>query len=266
MTVTYLGNSQWMGLSTDTKPTGIATGSSFRETDLNHTKFYDGTFWRVARFGLPGSRKIGWLTGLNTGDGLLASPSVTPTGSGTVAGQTDSTGRGVRYTTGTTIGSWVGARGSTQYATRQFNPVFRCKFRLNQTNSGNVFRFFAGFATNTAVLADSNDPLNALNGIGVFIASTDTTFTIAHNDSVGATSTTAITGTPAIDTNAHTVEITADDGGTRFAFSWDGGANQYITSNIPAQTGPLNYHVYMYNVTTTSTNFDLFWAELESDK
>ena len=185
---------------------------------------------------------------------------------GTCAGQTDSTGRGVRYTTGTTIGSWVGARGSTQYATRQFNPVFRCKFRLNQTNSGNVFRFFAGFATNTAVLADSNDPLNALNGIGVFIASTDTTFTIAHNDSVGATSTTAITGTPAIDTNAHTVEITADDGGTRFAFSWDGGANQYITSNIPAQTGPLNYHVYMYNVTTTSTNFDLFWAELESDK
>jgi hypothetical protein len=266
MTVTYLGNSQWMGLSTDTKPTGVATGSSFRETDLNHIKFYDGTFWRVPRFGLPSSRKIGWwsaLGGTTHGEGLL----ISSIGAGTQSGVTDATvGRGVQYATGTSAGTWAGSRGPTQTSIRQYNPIFRLKFRLDQDNTGNVLRFFAGLATNTAVLPNTDDPLNAINGFGVLINSTDTTFTIGHNDNSGATVQTAITGTPALDTSVHTIEIIADDGGTRFGLSWDGGAYQYITSNIPTQTGPLNIHAAIYNVTTTSTSWDMFYGELEQDK
>jgi hypothetical protein len=265
MAVTYLGNSQWSGLSTDTKPTGIATGSSFRETDLNHTKFYDGTFWRVSRFGLPSSRKIGFWTGLGTtGDGILTSP-VT---AGTLSGVVDSTaGRGAQYATGTSAGTWAGIRGSTQSIIRAYNPIFRLKFRLDQTNSGNVMRYFAGFATNTAVIPNTDDPLSGIFGVGLQINSTDTTFKIGHNDGGGAglAAQTNITGTPAIDTSVHTIEIAADNANTRFGVSWDGGAYQFISSDIPFSTSALNVHAAIYNVTTTDVSHDIFYGELESD-
>ena len=267
MAVTYLGNSQWMGLSTDTKPTGIATGSSFRETDLNITKFYDGTIWRIARFSLPSAKKTGWwppLGGTSHGTGLLASSP----GAGTITSVTDTTGRGVQFATGTVTGTYAGARGPTQFVSRQFNPVFRIRFRLDQDNTGNVLRFFAGFATNSAVLPDSNDPLSGISGVGIQINSTDTTWKIGHNDGGGAglAVQTNVTGSPALDTNIHVLEITADEANSRFLVSWDGGANQAISSDIPASTSLLNVHASMYNVTTTSVSWDMYWAEVEVDK
>ena len=267
MTVTYLGNSQWMGLSTDTKPTGIATGSSFRETDINVIKFYDGTFWRIARFGQPSAKKIGWWSGLANnahGEGLLSSSP----GSTTVASVTDTTGRGIQFSTTSVAGTYTGTRGATQFTSRQYNPVFRIRFRLDQDNTGNTMRFFTGWATSSGTFPNNDDPLSGLNGIGILVNSTDTTWKIGHNDAGGAglAAQTNITGSPALDTNIHIVEITADDAGARFLVSWDGGANQVINSDIPSSIGILNAHASMYNATATNISWDLFWAEVESDK
>jgi len=47
MTVTgpYDSSKKWLGLSTDTKPTDIAVGTEFYETDTGKTFIYSGSAW-----------------------------------------------------------------------------------------------------------------------------------------------------------------------------------------------------------------------------
>lgn len=55
MAITYLGNGQYQGLSSDTKPTtGVTTNSRFLETDTGITSYYDSATWIPAPGGEPG--------------------------------------------------------------------------------------------------------------------------------------------------------------------------------------------------------------------
>lgn len=42
---TYVGNGLWIGISTDTNPTGIPTGSRLYHTDTGLQRIYDGAAW-----------------------------------------------------------------------------------------------------------------------------------------------------------------------------------------------------------------------------
>ena len=49
MAVRQIRTKHWEGLSTDDKPTGVISGTTFRETDTEATFItYDGTNWVVA--------------------------------------------------------------------------------------------------------------------------------------------------------------------------------------------------------------------------
>jgi len=53
MTVAFIGTIQnWLGLSTDTKPTSPPVGSTFIETDTGATYLYDSSAWVLKREGL----------------------------------------------------------------------------------------------------------------------------------------------------------------------------------------------------------------------
>ena len=48
MTVIHLGNNDYRGLSSDTKPTNVPAGATFEETDTNFTQYsYDGSIWQL---------------------------------------------------------------------------------------------------------------------------------------------------------------------------------------------------------------------------
>ena len=48
MTVTEIGNEQYEGLSTDTKPVNVPANATFLETDTSNTYLYNGTSWVIA--------------------------------------------------------------------------------------------------------------------------------------------------------------------------------------------------------------------------
>jgi hypothetical protein len=80
MAIEYLDGGRIIGLSTDTKPTNVPSGSTFIETDTGNIQFFNGTLWFVkpfesinASFGRnlgynPRQHMIEWFSGhsLNT--------------------------------------------------------------------------------------------------------------------------------------------------------------------------------------------------------
>lgn len=264
MAITYLGKGYYTGLSTDTKPTtGVPTNALFIETDRYGLWIYDGVYWRIERNRLPSVKKTGWWTGLATGSDLMASPT---NSAGTTTVFVAADGRGARFDTTTTIGTWAGTRNTTALVLLAWNPIFRARFRINTTNADGNQRFFLGLLTTTTAFANSDDMFNALPAIGIGFRSTDTTYQIVSNDTTGATVFTPITGTPTIGVGIHTFEILGDFANTKWGFSFDGGAFQFLTNDIPTGTAALIPQGGMYNVTGVSRTWDNFWAEIESDK
>jgi hypothetical protein len=272
MALKYLGNGNWKSLSTDAKPSGVPTDTRLRYTDTNAEYYFDGTYWRIVRNpgSLPSSgRKTGWWTGLNSGDALLDSggtPSITSAGTPITAVFDATAGRGARYDTSATAGVYAGCRNTFAVAMRAWNPVFRAKFRVTNPNADASQRFFCGITSVATALANSNDQLNAIHGVGIAIRSTDTVWQIATNDGANATVFTPVTGNPGVDATIRTIEIYGDEANTRFGVIFDGGAAQHFTVDIPTQTAALIPQACNYNVIAASRPFDLFWAEMESDK
>ena len=50
MAIEYLDGERIIGLSTDTKPTDVASGSTFIETDTGNIEFFNGTCWFTKPF------------------------------------------------------------------------------------------------------------------------------------------------------------------------------------------------------------------------
>ena len=91
-----------------------------------------------------------------------------------------------RRTTGAVVNNGAGNKyaispGST---CRQWNPVLRCRFRLNQT--GTLQRVFIGYVGGTADRS-GDDMLSGQYGVMLTLRSSDTVFQIAYNDAAGVT-------------------------------------------------------------------------------
>ena len=124
-------------------------------------------------------------SGQTNGDGLLNGRiSETVVGTGASSNSLDSTGNYRAYSTGATINSLIGLRGSALVMNRINNAYFKTGIYLSSV--ANV-RVFAGLVASSSAPASSADPLNALSGIGLWMDSAvSADWKLYHNDSSGA--------------------------------------------------------------------------------
>ena len=172
---------------------------------------------------------------------------VSTTGTLAIAALDTTDGLTATFTTAASGGSQGGLNRALLYTTRQWNPYFMLRFKLDE--AGANIRFFAGFTSATAVIGNNDDPLNALSGFGIGILTTQANYRILSNDGVGAT-VSADSGV-AKDTNYHTFELWADENGTRFLWSIDNSTPSAVSSEIPASTTSLSCQFL-----TTAVNAD----------
>ena len=148
------------------------------------------------------------------------------------------------FTTGAVSGNQAGFRNNRLQAERRWNPLIKMRFKVSVSTN---YRVFLGFQQATTAAVNSDDPLNALGGIGLCKITTSGNWQIAHNDSSGVTifNDTGI----AADTNVHDLEIWADGNGLQFWWSLDKSTPVAITTDIPSDTSQITH---VYTLTTTA--------------
>lgn len=207
-------------------------------------------------------RKWGTYQAISTSaaDGILAS--LTSVGTPAALTTTVADGRGIRFVSGTTTGDNAGLRNASHLTMRGWNPAFRCRFRINQTN---IIRAYVGFTSATGLDLSGDDPLNALSGLMLMKRSADTKWQIAANDASGVTT---FTNTNIdIDTSIHTIDVIADDSSSIFFWSFDGTDYSPITSNIPTQSAGLGWQGQVEtNHSGVAKSIDVYYIEVTSDK
>lgn len=272
MTLAYFAGLLITGTSTDRTGgtwTNLPAGWRFLETDTTIQYYWTGTVWsRIGAHYLPSSQKRfgAFYGGSSVGGSGLFDGGFTAAASHTVLQVlTAADGKSTRYTTATTQNSNAGFSYAQFVTMRQWNPRFKAKFKMNQTSAD--VRLWLGLANFVSEPSGDDQYTNPQQGIAIALRAADTVFQIIHNDGSGASVYTAVTGNPAVDTNAHTIEIIADDTNTKFMYSFDGAAFTDISTDIPAQTTSLSVQAQIEtNANPGARAFELFYLELEQDK
>lgn len=266
MTVSYIGNGIILCLSSDTKPTTYPTNTIAIETNTGNVYSWNGSSWTTtSASGMlmkPQSKKYGLHYGTSTAIGLFTNLTAA-TGGGTNSNQFDNTyGAGLRYVSGATSGNNGGWYVNRTITNRQLNPVLTCLFKLAQV--GTDFRSYIGFASQTTSVT-TDDPLNGANGymFGIITTIASKWVILKHSGTAGA-GTYTDAGLANIDTNFHTLQLTADNANSRFGWSFDGSATTWDTTDIPAATTALTVHFESETNTTAGRNQDLFYMILET--
>ena len=166
------------------------------------------------------------------------------------------------FTTAASGGSQGGLNAALLYTTRQFNPTFKLRWKIDE--AGANIRFFAGFTASASAIGNSDDPLNALSGFGVAVNTIQSNYQIYHNDSAGAT--VLVDTGIAKDTNYHDIELWVDDNGAAFYWSLDGSTPASVTANIPAQTTSLSSQFLATAVNADAKVLTVTKAVITSDK
>jgi hypothetical protein len=112
------------------------------------------------------------------------------------------------------------------------DPRYVLKFRTNEITTN---RLFIGFRDGGAALPNAGDGLlTGLNGVGLCINSTSTTYQFCHNDGVGLTvwDDTGITE----DTLVHTVEVYGESANNQWCLKIDTYSPFCASTEIPAAT------------------------------
>ena len=201
-----------------------------------------------------------------TSTGILASriaEILVGAGPPTSAQGSDSTGIYRTYDTSSTINNLAGFQSNNAFLRRIRNATFKTAIYLNSVTN---VRVFAGLVASTSAPASSADPLNALEGIGLWLDSAVSgDFKIMHNDSSGASTVDALS--PAVTAGTATLyplEIMAISD-SKFRFKFQGVATD-VSSNIPASTTGLCFRVYMENTTGSSRTYRMYYVVVSSDK
>ena len=187
---------------------------------------------------------------------------VSVTGSLVIAALDTTDGLPATFTSGASAGNQSGLNRALLYTTRQFNPSFKLRWKLDE--AGANIRFYAGFTSATAVIGNSNDPLNTLSGFGIAINTGQANYQIYRNEGVGATN---LTDTAiAKDTAYHDIELWADDNGAKFWWSLDGSTPASATTEIPAQTTSLSCQFLVTAVDADAKVMTVTKSVITSDK
>jgi len=224
-----------------------------------------GTIWTNKISNLLNMTKYGVISPVTTtfsdnADGIWSGSTVT--GTPTVAALDTGEGLAAVYTSGASAGNQAGVNRALLFTTRQFNPCFKLRWKLDEA-AANI-RFYAGFTSATALVANSDDPLNTLSGIGIACHASQANYQIFSNDGVGATvlTTTGI----AKDTAYHTIELWADDNASKFWWSLDGSTPAGVTADIPAQTTPLSCQFTVTAINADAKPLNVLKSVITSDK
>jgi len=199
----------------------------------------------------------------STGEGIFNGRiSELVVGTGSSSSVTDTTGTYKVFDTGATTNSLNGVYTSNavRVGTRSNNIYFKGGVRLaNNTN----MRVFCGLVNSNAAAASAADPLNALEGIGLWLdTGVSANWKRYHNDSSGAgtvddTSVSASTGV------LYPVEIYAmNDAKFRFIFN---GTSTDISTNIPASGTVLGMRYYIENLTGASRVLRCYYIIVRTD-
>lgn len=267
---THIGNGEYIGLSTDTKPTtGIQLGYIARETDTGNRFVYDGTFWWLAGYPSPFSNRLvgsfpGGISG-TAGDGLLGTLSQ-PTGVGSQTFTLTATnGRFFGCKTGAVSGNKGGLYINSAIFSRPANPRMRMVFQMTgaMTNLNTYFGFIGG----TSVQPATADPYSA--GIDAVTFGVNTgnasNFIVLHNDTTASASIVEDTGVPIDTTTIHTVNMVADNPNSRFAWNIDNGPYHFITTRIPSTINALAPYMTMETEDAVAKTFSLYNWIIQSD-
>ena len=238
----------------------IGSGNEFDIPRYGNIPLVNSTFVRNGR------RFGGYVSAFSvTGYGLTGgawTADATGTNTFTTFASTNNT-IGRLFTTGTTTGNGAGIDYQILITCRQWDPVYKIRFRQNTTS---LCRLFFGWKASTSTLPTGDDPLNATSGIMLCLRSADTNYQIASNDGTGATvfQNTGIAKNTAI----NTFELVAEDWATnKFKFSINNAAwvNVTTTTDIPAQTlGLCPVATIQTDESGVAKNFDIFDLYVET--
>jgi len=185
----------------------------------------------------------------------------TVTGTPTVASLDTTSGLAAVYTSGASAGNQAGVNRALQFTVRNFNPSFKLTWKTDEA-AANI-RFYAGFTGSSSIIGNTDDPLNALNGVGIAMDTTQTNYRIFHNDSAGATISDN-TGV-AKDTAYHNIELWADSNGNQFYWSLDGSTPVAITTDIPGATASLSCQFTVTAVNADAKPLNVIRSVITSD-
>lgn len=149
---------------------------------------------------------------------------------------------------------------------RKLDPELLFIFKLNHTS--NDFRFAIGLSVDSIqYTSSSNDPFywtgepdGSFQGFALTVRA-DENFKIVTNDG----SAIASTFTSDIDildnTEVHYFYIKGDSSNARWCYSWDKGAMNYISSNVPTDLQRLSPFLYIETLTSENRGFTLYNIE-----
>ncbi len=213
----------------------------------------------------PDLQKVGMWHGTSNGteaDGILNSRmSASVVGTGVKTNTADSTGGYVTFDTGSTINSIYGYRFTFAPMQRINNCYFKTAIYPGQTTAS---RIFAGFYNVTSGAVSSADPLSANSGVALwFDSAVSANWKRGHNDGAGA-GVYDDTGVALAASTLYPVEIyaVADN---KFRFVFNGTATD-ITTDIPASTTNLGFHIYIENTTGASKTLRTYYIIVRNDK
>lgn len=196
-------------------------------------------------------------------DGFLNSRvSTSVVGTGTKSNTLDSTGTFVTFDTGATINSIFGHRSSVTVCRRDLNAYFKAAIFPNQSSA---MRIFAGFNSDSNAATSLADPLNGKSGVALwFDSAVNANWRRFHNDGTGA-GVSDDTGLVVNSSTMYVVEIFAMAPFNKFRFILNGAATD-ITTEIPAATTNLAFHVYLENTAAAQKNMRVYYYILRNDK
>ena len=207
--------------------------------------------------------KIGnWYgIGTTTGDGMFSGNLNTITvGTGANSQAIDATGNHRLFDSGGTINSISGIRCNLLYARRLHNAYFKTAIQLNNNTNMRVYCGFVALASNPA---SSADPLNAQNGIALWLdTAVSANWKIMRNDGSGA-STVADTSVAAATGTLYPVEIMAKND-NRYQVSFNGVIYNY-TTDIPGSTSTQGFWLYIENTTGASRVIRGYYVTMRAD-
>lgn len=215
-------------------------------------------------FTTPDLAKMGTWYGATAaaGDGILNGILTNVTvGTGSGSTTTDSTGIYRTYSTGATNNSIYGQYANPVFTRRIINPYFKAALYLNSVST---VRVFAGLVASASAPASTSDPLNALEGIGLWLdTAVSANWKIMHNDSSGASTVDDTTKVAAVST-LYPIEVYAV-ADTKFRWVFDGVSTD-VSSNIPASTTNLGFRVYIENTTGSDRTMRHYYTIVKTDK
>ena len=154
----------------------------------------------------------------------------------------------------------VGWKTNNPVTMRKLNPDVTFAFLLDENSDNTGSRFYAGFAS-TGAVTKSSSFLDSLSGFVMFKHSNENFFKIARNDGSGS----MVEGSSILTTNSgfHTIRLVADESGSRFGWSLDGGALAYETTDIPSATAGLHVVFNASDDDSTNRNLRGFYTKMK---